>query len=198
MPMGSQAGPPYLNSICGMRTSLAPKELLRVLQAVENQLGRVRDVRWGPRTLDLDLISYGDEVVNDPDLIVPHPSFTYRRFVLDPLVEVASDWRHPLFSESAAQMLERLRRRPLLVELLDVSVEEMETLADQLRPQFSEIEFVFDAADSLDVLTIRMASSSTNRHQTVIDLTHSPGSLLEQLTSAFTVIFDRPERISDW
>ena len=198
VPMGAQAGGQFITSICGMTTELHPKELLRILQAVENQLGRVREIRWGARTLDLDLISYGDEVINDPELTVPHPAVTYRRFVLDPLVEIAPDWRHALFVESAAQLLQRLTKRPLRVELLDLDDEQTKTLADQLSSRFSDVQFVCDEPHSTDVLPIRLRQSSTSRNQTVIDLMHSPGCLLEQLTSAFTVMFDAPSRISDW
>jgi hypothetical protein len=146
----------------------------------------------------LDLISHGDAVVNDHDLTVPHPALTYRRFVLDPLVEIAPDWRHPMFSEAAWQMLSRLMSRPLSVELLDHSSEQAAVLAHQLRPRFPDLEFVCDATESNDVLPIRTTSAPSNRRQTVIDLRHSPGCLLEQLTSAFTVIFDAPVRVSDW
>lgn len=196
--MGTQAGTQFLNSICGLTTELAPKELLRVLQAVEDQLGRVRDIRWGPRTLDLDVISYGDEVIHDPELTVPHPGVTYRRFVLDPLVEIAPQWRHCLLMETAGQMLERLMRRPLKVELLDLTVEQTMTLAEQLYPRFPDLQFVRDAACDDDALPIRLKASPACRSHTVVDLRHSPGCLLEQLTSAFTVIFDAPCRISDW
>jgi 2-amino-4-hydroxy-6-hydroxymethyldihydropteridine diphosphokinase len=148
--------------------------------------------------LDLDIISYGDHVIHEPELIVPHPALTYRRFVLDPLVEVAPDWRHCQFAESAGELQLRLMRRPLKVELLDLSDEQIKTLADQLCPRFQDLQFVSDAHNSPDVIPIRLKCATSHRHHTVIDLRHSPGCLLEQLTSAFTVIFDAPFRISSW
>lgn len=196
--MGSQAGSPFLNSVCELGTKMTAKHLLSVLQSVETQLGRVRDVRWGPRTLDLDLLSYGDQIVFEPDLIVPHPGLTYRRFVLDPLVEVDPDWRHPQFLESTGQLLQRLNRRPLKVFLLDASPSQIQTVAAQLGPKFPDLELVCNTPDQGNVLCVRTAAGTQGCGRSVLDLRHSPGDVLEQLTSAFTAIFDAPERISDW
>lgn len=196
--VGSQAGSPFLNSVCELRTQLSPKGLLSVLQSVETQLGRVRDVRWGPRTLDLDLLSYGDQVVFEPDLVVPHPGLTYRRFVLDPLVEVDPDWSHPQFSETSGQLLGRLNRRPLKVCLLDASPHEIETVAIQLGPKFSGLEMLCESPDSDSALFVATGPAERPCGKSIVDLRHSPGDILEQLTSAFTAIFDAPERISDW
>lgn len=81
--------PPYLNAVVLVQTALGPRELLAALLAIECSLGRVRDVRWGPRTIDLDLVALGDVRCADPDLVVPHPEAARRAFVLAPLVEVA-------------------------------------------------------------------------------------------------------------
>jgi 2-amino-4-hydroxy-6-hydroxymethyldihydropteridine diphosphokinase len=88
------AGPPqekYLNAVIQVQTSLKPKELLKILQAIEIQLGRVRTVKNAPRTIDLDILLFGDLTLNDPDLIVPHPRMFERYFVLKPLLEIAPD-----------------------------------------------------------------------------------------------------------
>jgi len=88
-PMGPQDQPDYVNAVMAVATDLPPIDLLRVLQAIENNSGRVRAERWGARTLDLDIVLYGDEVINLPDLIVPHVGLTERAFVLYPLHEIA-------------------------------------------------------------------------------------------------------------
>ncbi|MSP28183.1 MAG: 2-amino-4-hydroxy-6-hydroxymethyldihydropteridine diphosphokinase [Methylococcales bacterium] len=88
-PMGPQDQPDYVNAVMAVATDLPPIDLLRVLQGIENHQGRVRAERWGARTLDLDIVLYGDEVINLPDLIVPHVGLTERAFVLYPLNEIA-------------------------------------------------------------------------------------------------------------
>jgi 2-amino-4-hydroxy-6-hydroxymethyldihydropteridine diphosphokinase len=88
--MGPQDQPDYVNAVMAVETDLTPLELLRALQAIENQHGRVRiGARWGARTLDLDLLLYGDQLINHPDLTVPHSGITERAFVLYPLHEIA-------------------------------------------------------------------------------------------------------------
>jgi 2-amino-4-hydroxy-6-hydroxymethyldihydropteridine diphosphokinase len=81
--------PPFLNAVAEAATELAAPALLAALHRIEDSLGRTRTVRFGPRTCDLDLLLYGDEVSDDPALLLPHPRLTERRFVLDPLFELA-------------------------------------------------------------------------------------------------------------
>jgi 2-amino-4-hydroxy-6-hydroxymethyldihydropteridine diphosphokinase len=91
-PFGVTGQPPYLNGSVALETELAPRELLDRLLAIERSLGRERrepgHVRWGPRTIDLDLLVYGDATVDEPGLTVPHPRLHERRFVLEPLAEL--------------------------------------------------------------------------------------------------------------
>jgi len=95
-PMGPQDQPDYLNAVVSMQTELSACELLSELQRIENQHGRVRDgKRWGPRTLDLDLLLYASETIETPDLSVPHPGIAERSFVLLPLAELAPDYIVP-------------------------------------------------------------------------------------------------------
>jgi 2-amino-4-hydroxy-6-hydroxymethyldihydropteridine diphosphokinase len=87
-------GPPqprYLNAVVEARAELEPRELLAACLAVEDELGRVRAERWGPRTLDVDVLTYDDRTVNEPDLVVPHPRMHERAFVLVPLLELDVD-----------------------------------------------------------------------------------------------------------
>jgi 2-amino-4-hydroxy-6-hydroxymethyldihydropteridine diphosphokinase len=89
-PVGYVDQPRFLNAACALETELAPQELLSLLLEVEQALGRVRDgvPRYGPRTCDLDLLLYGSETVDRPDLVVPHPRLAERRFALEPLAEL--------------------------------------------------------------------------------------------------------------
>jgi 2-amino-4-hydroxy-6-hydroxymethyldihydropteridine diphosphokinase len=88
-PVGVTDQPQFLNGVAALETELAPHELLDVLLAVERRLGRERRERWGPRTIDLDLLLYGDEVIDEDGLKIPHPRQSERRFVLEPLADLA-------------------------------------------------------------------------------------------------------------
>jgi 2-amino-4-hydroxy-6-hydroxymethyldihydropteridine diphosphokinase len=87
-PVGVTAQPAFLNGAIALETELSPRELLETLLAVERQLGRERRERWGPRTIDLDVLLYGGETVDEPGLTVPHPRLHERRFALEPLAEL--------------------------------------------------------------------------------------------------------------
>lgn len=90
-PWGPVPQGPYLNACAAIETSLAPRALLDLCLAIERMHGRERLVRWGPRTLDIDLLTYGDATIDEPGLIVPHPRMSERAFVLVPLAEIAPD-----------------------------------------------------------------------------------------------------------
>jgi 2-amino-4-hydroxy-6-hydroxymethyldihydropteridine diphosphokinase len=112
-PVGGPPGQgPYLNAVGELQTDLSAPHLMRVLLAAEDQLGRVRGERWGPRTIDLDLLLYGTEVLEvheaGLDLSVPHPRLHERRFVLEPLTEIAPLAVHPVLGSTAADLLKRL------------------------------------------------------------------------------------------
>jgi 2-amino-4-hydroxy-6-hydroxymethyldihydropteridine diphosphokinase len=94
-PVGPVEQGPFLNAAIRIKTDLGPRELLERLLAVEQRLGRVRRERWGPRTIDLDLLLYGDEVVDEPGLTVPHPRLHERRFALEPLADLAPSLEIP-------------------------------------------------------------------------------------------------------
>ncbi len=98
----------FINAVMEVRTVLAPQDLLRALQNIEKRLGRKRERKWGPRTIDLDILLHGQEIVEDEALIVPHPEFHRRRFALEPLHEIAPYAIHPVFGISMAGLLARL------------------------------------------------------------------------------------------
>ena len=109
-PVGLVEQPDFLNAVIALRTALPPQELMAALLRIEQQHGRDRSVSVpkGPRTLDLDLLSYGDVVMETPTLTLPHPSLAERRFVLVPLTEFAPQWRHPVSGKTAANLLTEL------------------------------------------------------------------------------------------
>jgi 2-amino-4-hydroxy-6-hydroxymethyldihydropteridine diphosphokinase len=90
-PVGVVDQPRFLNGAARIETSLEPRSLLELLLRIERSLGRVREERWGPRTVDLDLLAYGDRTVDEPGLRVPHPRLRERRFALEPLAELDPD-----------------------------------------------------------------------------------------------------------
>jgi 2-amino-4-hydroxy-6-hydroxymethyldihydropteridine diphosphokinase len=95
IPIGGPDQGPFLNAVVVVDTARTPRGLLRELLFIERSLGRVRDTRWGPRTLDLDLILWNDQEVSEPGLTIPHPRMKDRRFVLEPLLEVWPGARMP-------------------------------------------------------------------------------------------------------
>lgn len=109
-PIGGPAGQgAFVNAAAAFDCDLAPQPLLAALQTIEQSMDRERHERWAARTLDVDLLLYGDEVIDEPTLRVPHPRMSFRPFVLEPAVEVAGDWRHPEGSQTIAQLLDQLR-----------------------------------------------------------------------------------------
>lgn len=87
-PVGGPEQPKYLNAVAIAETELDPRELLIVMLEIENKLGRKREVHWGPRTIDLDLIVFGDEIIDSEVLVLPHPRAHERKFVLEPWLEI--------------------------------------------------------------------------------------------------------------
>ncbi|MGD8109897.1 2-amino-4-hydroxy-6-hydroxymethyldihydropteridine diphosphokinase [Vibrio sp. TRT 21S02] len=114
-PMGPQDQPDYINAVVAIETELTPLELLNCTQAIEQEQGRVRkDERWGPRTLDLDIILYGNEVMDSERLTIPHYGMKEREFVLYPLAEIAPSLTLPDGTE-LSELLKQVDRNGLRI-----------------------------------------------------------------------------------
>ncbi len=111
-PVGEVDQPNFLNAVAELDTELTARQLLWNLLLIERRLGRVRTQRWGPRTIDLDLLLFGSLVVDEPDLQVPHPELVRRSFVLVPLVEIDPLLVHPVTGETLLTHLSWLKTRP--------------------------------------------------------------------------------------
>ena len=107
-PYGYKEQPPFLNCVAEVVTFLPPLRLLKALQDIEHRLGRVRVIRWGPRTIDLDILFYDDLVVETSYLKIPHPDMENRLFVLKPLAEIAPELKHPIHGKTVCYMLSDL------------------------------------------------------------------------------------------
>ncbi|TLP48804.1 2-amino-4-hydroxy-6-hydroxymethyldihydropteridine diphosphokinase [Cohaesibacter sp. CAU 1516] len=105
-PWGKTDQSEFVNACAGVKTTLTPTELLKTCLEVETSMGRVREERWGPRIIDLDILTYGDVTMDDPDLTLPHPYLTERAFVLVPLKDIAPDFQ--LNGTDISAMLEKL------------------------------------------------------------------------------------------
>ena len=109
-PIGVVDQPYFLNAVLQVHTSLSARSLLNCLLAIERKFGRLRETRWGPRTLDLDILLYGDAIINQPGLQVPHPHLHERAFVLVPLCDLKPDLKHPVLGQSIQFLTKSLGR----------------------------------------------------------------------------------------
>lgn len=153
--VGGPAGQPcFLNGALKLETALAPHELFECLRQIETQLGRRREERWGPRTIDLDLLLYDEQVFDTPVLTLPHPRMAWRRFVLEPAAEVAGEMVHPTIRWSIARLLEHLNTSPPYVAVTGGIASGKSRLAERLaaelparqieeRPDWTRLELFY-------------------------------------------------------
>lgn len=104
-PWGMKEQPWFLNACLTFHTSMNPIEVLERTRQVEKDAGRTRSEKWGPRSLDIDILDFGGQSLQSPDLVLPHPELHHRRFVLIPLIEAVPDWKHPVLGSTVNELL---------------------------------------------------------------------------------------------
>jgi 2-amino-4-hydroxy-6-hydroxymethyldihydropteridine diphosphokinase len=144
---GDDPQPEFLNGSALLETSLPPAKLHALLDQIETQHGRQRHQRWGDRTLDLDLLLYGDSIVDTPALIVPHPRMSFRRFVLEPAVEIAGPMVHPTIGWTLDALLEHLDAGADSVVIVSKDEPAGDDLADSLAGRFGLVRSNSPLAD---------------------------------------------------
>ena len=109
-PMENPAQPRFLNMVCQAKTTLKPEDLLTLAKGIEKKIGRLPSRPNSPRPIDIDILFYGDKVINTPELKIPHPRMNYRAFVLVPLAEIAPTMVHPVNKKTAKEMLGEIKK----------------------------------------------------------------------------------------
>lgn len=104
---GGVAEGPFLNQVIQVETTFDPMTFLGFIQKIETDLGRRREDHWGDRTMDIDILFWGDRVINTPELKIPHPFMSQRKFVLVPLIEILPDFVHPVSNKTSKELLEQ-------------------------------------------------------------------------------------------
>ena len=107
-PVGVEGQEWYVNGVASLATDISPQDLLKRLLAIEEDMGRVRRERWGPRNIDLDILLFGREIIQELNLTIPHPRMHLRRFVLEPITQLAPDLVNPALGLSMKELLEQL------------------------------------------------------------------------------------------
>ncbi len=113
-PVGYLEQDDFINMVCMINTDLSPKNLLNELQQIEKYMGRGKNIKWGPRIIDLDILLYDDRVLNSETLQIPHKYMHERKFVLEPLTEIAQDIMHPVFKKNVVQLLEESESKEII------------------------------------------------------------------------------------
>ena len=102
---GKHDQPDFLNQVIELKTMLSPQDLLSGILSIEADMGRKRVEKWGSRIIDIDILLYEDQIINEPDLSIPHPYLAFRRFCLMPLCEIAPEFMHPLLGKNIQELL---------------------------------------------------------------------------------------------
>ncbi|MDO9513374.1 MAG: 2-amino-4-hydroxy-6-hydroxymethyldihydropteridine diphosphokinase [Elusimicrobiota bacterium] len=110
-PMDMKYQPDFINLVVAGKTSISPDTLLKKVKSVEKKYGRARSIKYGPRTLDIDIILFGSEIVKRDDLVIPHPEFRRRLFVIEPLAEIAPEMKDPVDGKEVREILKEARAR---------------------------------------------------------------------------------------
>lgn len=114
---GKTDSPDYLNQVIKLQSDLPAQTVLEKVLAIENSIGRKREEKWGPRTIDIDILFYNSAIINEPGLRIPHPELHKRRFTLEPLVEIEPDFIHPTLNKSILQLKNELNDNLIVKKL---------------------------------------------------------------------------------
>ena len=114
---GKTDEPNYLNQVVQVNTMLSARQVLDNILQIETRMGRVREEKWGSRIIDIDILFYGQDIISEPGLIVPHPELHNRRFTLEPLSEIAPDLEHPILKKSIFQLKIELKDNLIVKKL---------------------------------------------------------------------------------
>lgn len=197
-PMGSHAGDFFWNAVIACRTSLEPQDLLTFLQQLEASFGRVRARHWGPRTLDLDILYYGERCISEPLLQIPHPGRIARRFVLDPLCALSPDWVDPEWHVSVQGLQSRLSVSPRQLVLSEaISALDFEFLRQHVSRQWPDVDVLYRSPQHDQhglVLDFKTPGGAT---PTVVLPAQLAGESLRDLILALaTAAFDVPDQVN--
>lgn len=163
-PMGQHAGGQFTNAVALIDFSGSPQELMSILHRAESDAGRVRDVFWGPRTLDLDLICLDQEIIQTDQLVLPHPLMWYRWFVLKPMNELLPDWQHPALLQTTTELLDQIQRRPILLHIPDSTQNDRALLHDWQADQTADVRLDFsEESSALSTAYVRICTETRPR-----------------------------------
>lgn len=160
-PIGGPADQPrYVNGAALLETSLTPHALWSAMAAIEASAGRERHVRWGPRTLDLDLLLYDEQVVDDAVLTVPHPRLALRRFVLEPAAEIAASMRHPALDRTVGELAHHVTVTRPYASIIGTTIAARRELAMHIARLSGAVAVDFTESDCAPATLRAMAASS--------------------------------------
>ena len=103
--------PEFLNQAIRVSTLTSPSKVLKIIQKIECIIGKEKEFHWGPRRIDIDIIFYGDKIINESELTIPHPEMHKRAFVLHPLMDIIPDFMHPVYQKTISQLLDQCKDR---------------------------------------------------------------------------------------
>lgn len=186
----------FLNAAVEVETNLDPATLLSLLQEMEDFVGRERKARWASRPLDLDLLACGDEVLDTPELTLPHPGCLYRRFVLDPVLEIAPDRVHPGCGLAFAELRDRVAKRPLAVTVVgdDGAAEDfVRRFAGDGQFPVEFVPWARARAATNGATPLLLCPPGTIRSADAVDLGRIPGSRGVAVRAVIEAAVDAPE-----